>query len=280
MSQNKRRNARARRNEPKAKLPLIDRIKGGFSAFWALPTGQKASILGGIGAGLVLIVLMIVLVMPRPIALRMDENGDFVHVEKGITYRLAPLNYEPATWLTKTVYARGEGMDFYQIKGLSPDIWLCTVEEGDATVWCALDSELPGIAGFGVDEVIICTESTTVMAMNTIKKRAHAEAIVKDFEEGENVEIVPDAKRMRRLKFTSTTYRGLYYNLSYLETTEGNFLYDRETRKCVNVGTMLLWYINRSDMEMDENTLIGDEGTTKGEAEAPVGTDADESETA
>ncbi len=268
MAKSKRYTPRPHRNPPKQKKTALDKLKGTLAPFLDLPREKKIGVIGAGAAGIVLAVLLILFLIPRPIALTQTDEGDFYDAENGITYRLAPLNYEPETWLVKRAYARGEGMDFYEIKGLSPDIWLCTVDEGLASVWCALENDLPGIEGFGVDEIIVCTESTTVMALKTVEKRAHAEAVVKAFTEGESIGLAPEADRVLRLKFTSNTYRGLFYNLTYLECEDNNYLYDAESKKCVPIGGMLLWYINREDMDYDSSTLIGEDAESEGQSQA------------
>ena len=67
----------------------------------------------------------------------------------------------------------------------------------------------------------------------------------------------------------------MFYNLYYMECAEGNFIYDRESRRCVSVGTLLSWYIVRSDIAADENSLYGEEATTKPAAKDPESTAAE-----
>ena len=72
-------------------------------------------------------------------------------------------------------------------------------------------------------------------------------AVVRAFTEGEPTAMV-HAGSGYELKFTTDKeeYAGIYYTLMYVEGDDGkNYIYDRSTQICVDVGDVLLTYMPR-----------------------------------
>lgn len=241
--------------------------------FSTLPVGRKLAILGAGAGGVVLLVLLMLFLIPRPLSLIENETGSYYDAKNQITYQLAPFQYEPEAWKTKPYAVCGD-TDFYPISGLDPKRFLCTVEAGEGVVWFAEDISLPSVENIKPEEAIVCTATETVVGIRTISRKAHAQKIIDAFTEGDALEIIPYPNRKLTLKFRSDAFPGLFYNLTYLECEEGNFLYDRESDRCVDVGTLLCWYITRDDMPADRNSLIGEEETKTAVTTASVSADS------
>lgn len=229
--------------------------------------GKKASIIAGLCGALAAVTVIVFLMIPRPLRFTVDENGNYLDKKNGITYCLAPLSFEPVSW-KKATYATCGDSELHRISDLDPKEWLCEVNSGVGSIWYNSTLDMPDLAGFGANKIAICTETAVVMALKTMENEDHVKAVVKALQEGKGVDYLPAADRVMRLMLSSEDYPKLFYNITYLECEEGNFLYDRSTDKCVSVGTLLVWYIERGDMEPDENSLIDKEEKESGKSES------------
>lgn len=272
MAENKKRRRGAHR-PPRQKPTLADKARALFDAFLALPREKRIGLICASVAAAALIAVTVWISLPHPRALQRTENGDFYDPKSGVTYTLAPMSYEPEAW-KKAVWGKCGEDELHAVSGLDPARYLCTVEGGVGVLWCSDDIALPALDGFDAEKIIVCTETETVMALKTVERKDHVTAVVEAFLDGASEGELPEASRNLSLKLTSRRYPGLFYNLSYLECADGNYLYERESAGLVNVGSLLLWYINRSGMEQDENTLIGDAPT----AALTTSPESDESE--
>lgn len=174
-----------------------------------------------------------------------EKDGALYDKKNGITYVAAPLCYEPKKTLDD-VYAKcGKlKLELYEIDGLSPDEWLSEKYEGIGGVWHSDGTELPDIAGFDADKVYICVEQTKTVSIGTVDDKEVIDALVKAFADGETSSLVQNGESYK-LKFESEKYPGLYYNLLYVIGSDGgNYVYDRETKRCVNVGDILKDYVS------------------------------------
>ena len=101
------------------------------------------------------------------------------------------------------------------------------------------------ITGFDADRMYICQEKVITVSLGTVDDKDDIDAVVKAFTEGEPVSLVQEGESYK-LKFASDKYPGLYYNLMYIEGGDGNnYIYDRTTKTCVDVGDVLLDYLPR-----------------------------------
>ncbi len=167
--------------------------------------------------------------------------------KNGVTYVSAPLCYEPER-TGEEVYATCKKLklDLYEIDGLEPTEWLSEQYEGIGGVWHSEDTTLPDdITGFDADRMYICQEKVITVSLGTVDDKDDIDAVVKAFTEGEPVSLVQEGESYK-LKFASDKYPGLYYNLMYIEGGDGNnYIYDRTTKTCVDVGDVLLDYLPR-----------------------------------
>lgn len=174
-----------------------------------------------------------------------EKDGALYDKKNGITYVAAPLCYEPQKTLDE-VYAKcGKlKLELYEIDGLDPDEWLSEKYEGIGGVWHSDGAELPDIDGFDADRMYICVEQTKTISLATVEDKEVIDALVKVFVDGETSSLVQNGESYK-LKFESEKYPGLYYNLLYVIGPDGkNYVYDRETKRCVNVGDILKDYVS------------------------------------
>ena len=176
-----------------------------------------------------------------------EQDGKLVDKKNGVTYVSAPLCYEPER-TGEEVYATCKKLklDLYEIDGLEPTEWLSEQYEGIGGVWHSKDTTLPDdITGFDADRMYICQEKVITVSLGTVDDKDDIDAVVKAFTEGEPVSLVQEGESYK-LKFASDKYPGLYYNLMYIEGGDGNnYIYDRTTKTCVDVGDVLLDYLPR-----------------------------------
>ncbi len=272
MATNKRRRHRQGEHRKKQKPTVSARLSEIVSGVRQMDAKQKLGIGIGFVCAIMLIAFITVALLPRPLRFTTDAEGNFVDGKNQITYYLAPISFEPERWQTDAYASCGDRM-LYRISDLNPERWLCEVSAGEGSVWYASTIDLPSLSEFRANRITVCTQTETVMALKTIDNEAHVDAVIEALETGEAVKEIPVADRILSLKFSSSAYPRLFYDISYLECPEGNFLYDRSTEKCVEVGRLLVWYINRTGMEPDASTLIDDPKQTLPQTEAPTQTE-------
>lgn len=229
--------------------------------FSGLTRKQLLGAAGGLAAGLVLIFGIIWIATPHPVRL-VEKDGGLYDAGRDILYLPASVSYEPVAVKIRTAYAVcPDGTLLYRFgekgrEGLDPEKWLSERYDGIGGIYYASDLTLPELSDFSVNGIKICRENDSmVIQENEIPDTETARAVVKALTEGEAVSVPTAVTQVFKLKATSSVYSGLYYNLVYMECSGDNFLYDRGTQKCVSVGTLLLHYISRDDMEEDENSL-------------------------
>lgn len=242
--------------------------------FSGLTRRQLLSAAGGLALGIALIFGIVWLLTPHPVRLS-EKDGGLYDAGRDILYLPASVSYEPVTVKIRTAYAVcPDGTLLYRFgekgrDGLDPEKWLSERYDGIGGIYYASDISLPELSGFSVNGIKICRENDSmVIQENEISDTETARAVVRALTEGEAVPVPSEVGQVFKLKATSSVYSGLYYNLIYMEGAEDNYLYDRGTQKCVSVGTLLLHYIARSDMEEDENSLSHETQTGKETADS------------
>ena len=176
------------------------------------------------------------------------ESGALYDEEKGITYVGAPVCFEPVR-LEAEPFARCKHpkTELYAIEGQSTDIWIAEWFAGDISgLYVAEGTVLPTLEEFGADHLIICMEGTRTVGIGVVENAEDVAAIVDAFTSGEVCEPVSDGSSYE-LALSSAKYEGLYYNLIYTEGADGgNYIYDRSTKRCVNVGDALTKHMSRN----------------------------------
>ena len=200
-----------------------------------------------------------------------EKDGNLVDSKNGITYLSAPICFEPSRTETE-VYAKCKSLklELYPVTGQPTSDWLSELYEGIGGLWYADTITLPTLETFGADKVYICIEEVITTALGQITEKADIDALIDAFVSGEARDI-PTSGKSYKLKFESEEYPGIYYNLLYILTSHeeseldengnpiieiidgekveltkyvyGHYIYDRSTRRCVDIGEILEKYI-------------------------------------
>ncbi len=170
------------------------------------------------------------------------EDGKLVNKRLGLSYVPAPTNYQPKVVGEEYACYKKSDMTLYAIGGLDPKEWLTEEYAGSATtVFHAEDIALPLLSEMGVTEIIVCSNKEITVGVATISDHAVIDRLIDLFENGELAYWpVVNAVRTYEMKFSSAEkYPHLYFNLIYGEFESGTFIYDRNTKKCVEIGDLL-----------------------------------------
>ena len=170
------------------------------------------------------------------------EDGRLINKARRLSYAPAPLNYEPAAIGEEyAVYGKTE-TPLYEIIGLEPKQWLTEANTGSTTtVFYGDGVTLPTLREMDPDEVFVCINGAITFAQSTVRDKAVIDAMIDLFEKGEQRDWpLTDSVRIYELKFhSSANWPYIYYNLTFGEFPEGKFLYDRQTKRCVEIGDLL-----------------------------------------
>ncbi|MBE6723917.1 MAG: hypothetical protein E7576_01775 [Ruminococcaceae bacterium] len=190
---------------------------------------------------LILAALLFVSCASGNVRLTYDE-GKLINKSKRLSYAAAPLNYEPAAIGEEyAVYGKTE-TPLYEIIGLDPKEWLTEANTGSTTtVFYGSSVTLPTLREMDPDEVFVCVNGAITYALSTVRDKEAIDAMIGLFENGEQADWpLTDSVRIYELKFHSAeNWPYIYYNLTFGEFPEGKFLYDRQTKRCVEIGEIL-----------------------------------------
>jgi len=176
------------------------------------------------------------------------ENGQLVNKRLGLAYNAAPINYEPTAVGEAYGYYGDMDMTLYEIPGMDKKQWLTQAYVGSTTtLFYSADLTLPTLVEMEPDEIYVCTGENVTMSVVTIDDAETVTAVVTLFENGTAVEWpLVDSIDTYEMKFAGDKYPHMYYNLTYGEFAEGVFLYDRSSKRCVEIGDMLDEWIYNS----------------------------------
>ena len=170
------------------------------------------------------------------------ENGRLVHKGKKLSYQAAPLNYEPvAIGEEFAVYGKTK-TPLYEIIGLDPKQWLTEANSGTTTtIFFGEGVTLPSLREMKPTEIYVCVNGSITYAEWIVRDSEVIGSMIDLFENGEQIDWpLAGSIRTYELKFYSPDlWPRLYYNLTFSEFPEGMFLYDRLTKRCVEIGNLL-----------------------------------------
>ena len=176
-----------------------------------------------------------------------SKDGVYRNEEAGLAYVIAPLCYEPQAVGEAYAHFKSGSMTItlYEVADLDPKLWLTEEYSGVSFMMVSPDLELPDLAGFAPDTIHLCVQNNTVWEFSTITDQAEIDEVVRLFTEGETVPYpVGDPDTHLRLKFSSPSYPGVYYDLVYKDYGDVRYLCDRQTKRCVEMGDLLRDYID------------------------------------
>lgn len=169
-------------------------------------------------------------------------DGKMQNKRLHLAYTPAPTTYQPVSIGEAYGYYKKSDLTLYEIVGLDPEDWLTQEYVGSATtLFYSDDITLPTLTELQATKVLVCSNEEITYVVATIDEQEIIDALIDVFENGENCDWpLVDALCTYDMKFYSEElYPHIYYNLIYGEFPEGKFLYDRNTKHCVNIGTIL-----------------------------------------
>jgi len=176
------------------------------------------------------------------------KEGQMINKRLKLAYNAAPTNYEPVSVGDPYGYYKDMDMTLYEIAGLDPKEWLTQEYAGSATtIFYSDDQTLPTLTEMSPNKIHVCTGDTITYGVATVEDSYVVGQLVDLYMNGEAVEWpMLDSLDTYELKFVSTTHPHLYYNLTYYEYEEGIYIYDRNSKRCVEIGDLLETWIENS----------------------------------
>ncbi len=197
------------------------------------------------------------------VRLKFNDNGEIVG-KGGLSYNYAPIGYEPTYQGEKWAYLEDEiGHDLYTIGDEDPEKWLTEEYTGATTmIFYSSDIDLPALAEMKPVTAYLCEQDENVYSISTIGDGGDGETgrqaidkAVELLETGEKC-MWPrtNSTATYQLKMYSPDWPAFYYNLVYTVCPDGNYLYDRVTEKCVEIGDILTAYHSEANAESSAET--------------------------
>ena len=190
---------------------------------------------------------VILLNQPKLVQLTKSGSGSYIDSKNGIEYLSAPINYEP--YSVSDAYAECGDTVLYAIPGLRTDTWLSEKYDGIGAVWYSSAITLPTLENFYAEDIRICTVDEITVQIGEITDKALVSSIVEAMTAYETVTPPQENFTTYHLKITSNTYSCLYYDILYIDDGVRGYLYDRGTKRAVDIGDMLAGYIIREVSE-------------------------------
>ncbi len=173
------------------------------------------------------------------------KDGKFVNAAKKLAYIPAPVSYEPTYVGEAYAYYKKGDITMYAIGTNDPKLWLTESYAGAATTVFYSDTiALPNLSDFGADAIHVCISEELVFEVCTVEDADVVGAAVKLFLNGEAADWpIVGATALYEMKFSSPDWPEIYINLIYGSYPEGNFLYDRGSKRCVEIGDLFDAYL-------------------------------------
>ena len=169
------------------------------------------------------------------------SDGYFIDKKNGIKYQNAHVAYEPVS--VGEEYAAYGNIILHKLPGSDPLQWMTEQYDGIGSVFYSEDVTLPPIEDFDAVKVHVCVSNIQTIGIAAIDDGEIISQMISLLGSGEQREAGP-ARESFYLKFASDTYPFLYYNLMYVKAENGgNFLYDRGTKRCVEIGSLIDKYL-------------------------------------
>ena len=175
-------------------------------------------------------------------------DGKLVNTKSGDTYNALPAGFEPCG--VGEVYGEYGAFALYKVqtpegKEMAPDMWLTEEYAGGATVvYLSTSESVPSFRDMSFDRCYVCVEDENVMSIATIEGKENTDMIISTLD-SENTALWPrlDLISSYSLKFHSEDCPAVFYSLVYCVCNSGNYLYDRASNTCVEVGDLLTEWV-------------------------------------
>ncbi len=183
----------------------------------------------------------------------------------GNIYRSAPVGYEPTNQGAK--YGKIDdaiGETLYQVGTLDPKEYLTGPYSGGTTLFFYnADISLPSLWEMEASLCYLCQQETNIITICTIGDGSQSgdaaadkellQALIQQMQiaikNGESASIWPraDVNATYQLKFYSEAWPAFYYNLTLAVCGSGTYLYDRQSKICIDIGDVLVPYYEASE---------------------------------
>ena len=186
------------------------------------------------------VILLSLLVSCSPLIKITYDDGKYIDKSNDVTYYAAGVSYEPIA--VGAEYAEYKKTVLREIDGLDPKLWLTESYEGIGSIYYSSEITLPSLSEFEPSAFIICQVSENIQALKTVEEQADINDILEAVANGEDAEL-PQSAESYHIKFTSDKYPGIYYDLLYVQITDGlGYVFDRDTKRCVEIGDTVSKY--------------------------------------
>lgn len=209
---------------------------------------MKSSVLGRYAALIALLFTAIVLLFSCSSVISLSYEDDLlVDKKNNVSYTFASVSFEPALIGEKYAEYKKLNVELYTIPGLSPSKWLAEQYEGIGSIFYSTDINLPALAEFEANKVMICITADVSLPLAEITDLQDISAIIEQIDNGERAIIPPTCENSYTLKFVSEKYPFIYYTLRYLDCGDGRYYFhDRGTKKSVHANDIIEKYIQGS----------------------------------
>jgi len=177
------------------------------------------------------------------------EDGKLLNKKQELSYTAAPLRYEATVQGEAYAYCKEEQLTLYAVEGADPTEWLTEEYTGSLTMlFCADSIKLPTFTELDAEKITVCTKGNITVGVMEITDREKIRAAAELFENGTAAEWPGVQSELHyELKFYSSEWPQFSMLLSYGEFAEGNFLYERESKRCVEVGDLFGEYFHSGE---------------------------------
>ena len=172
-------------------------------------------------------------------------TNEYINGKSGIKYTDAPSRYEAVA--VGEMYAKWKNsattIVFHEMEGVDPEKWMT---EPGKVLFYAEGETLPQPQDMGINKILVCVEGERTIALVSIQDVEHINSIIDIWQ---NAEAVPypalTPTRNYKAKMVSPLYPWMYYNLNYIEYSDGScYLYSRDDGRCVDAGTIIRDYLD------------------------------------
>lgn len=179
-----------------------------------------------------------------------DTEGDtdyYMDTEAFRIYAAAPACYEPALYEKDgkpAAYCKNLNNHLFYPIGDTPiaDYLADEFTGTGTTLYYCTENHLPRLNELNPSMIRVCvSDKGNPREVRNITSPALIQATIDAFINQETVEPPFDTYEYKRdFKFYSDDYPMLYYNLTFMHTPDGDFLFDRYSKKCVDLGELYL----------------------------------------
>lgn len=180
--------------------------------------------------------------------IKMNYNDDGALCGGDAEYRFAPLGYEPTAQSEEYALIDNEMQEtLYTIGDCDPKQWLTTEYAGAATmVYYSTDITLPDLEEMKPEKMYVCRQDVSVNSIAVLGGTDEDDKVIADIiamlnDNSIEDEIWPrgDVSETYQLKFYSSDWPAIYYNVVFAIGAKGNYFYDRVNSRCISAGDVL-----------------------------------------